>query len=62
MASGDHRGEKILITNRTKKVKQLHPGEKIAHGILVQAPEIEFRNDSSETQKMDQRPGSTTEI
>ena len=62
VASGDHRGEKILITNRTRKVKQLHPGEKIAHGILVQAPEIEFRNDISETQKADQKLGSTTEI
>ena len=62
VAAADHKGEKVFIANRTRKVKQIHPGEKIAHGILVQAPEIEFCDDISETQKADQKLGSTTEI
>ena len=61
-AATDHKGEKVFIANRTWKVKQIHPGEKIAHGILVQAPEIEFRDDISETQKADQKLGNATEI
>ena len=56
------KGEKVFIANRTRKVKQIQSGEKIAHGILVQAPEIEFCDDISETQKADQKLGSATEI
>ena len=42
MAAGDHRGEKIFIANRTRRVKLIQNSEKIAHGLLVQAPEVEF--------------------
>ena len=42
VAAGDHRGEKIFIRNRTRRVKQIQNSERIAHGLLVRAPEIEF--------------------
>ena len=42
VAAGDHRGEKIFIRNETRQEKQIHPNERVAHGLLVQAPEIEF--------------------
>ena len=62
VAASSHRGEKVFITNGTRQEKQINPGERITHGILVQAPEVEFRNDLSETQKTDQRLGSTNKI
>ena len=61
VAAGNHRGEKIFIRNGTRREKQIHPGEKIAHGILVHAPEIEFHDDVSETQRTDQGYGSLGE-
>ena len=42
VAVGNHRGEKVFIANGTRRVKQIQHGERITHGLLVQAPEIEF--------------------
>ena len=42
VAAGDHRGEKVFITNGTRQIKQIQHGERIAHGLLVRAPEVEF--------------------
>ena len=53
VAAGDHRGEKVIITNGIRKERGIHPGKKIALRILVQAPDIEFRDDLSETQQAD---------
>ena len=61
VAAGDSRGEEIFIRNGTRREKQIHPGEKITHGILVHAPEIEFYDDVSETQRNDQGYGSLGE-
>ena len=40
--AGDHRGEKIFIRNRTRRVKQIQNGDNLAYGLLVWAPEVEF--------------------
>ena len=42
MAAGDHRGEKLFIRNGTRRIKQIQNGEKLAYGLLVHAPEVEF--------------------
>ena len=42
VATGDHRGEKLFIRNGTRGVKQIQNGEKLAYGLLVRAPEVEF--------------------
>ena len=62
--AGDHRGEKLLIRNSTRRVKQIQHGERIAHRLLVRAPEIEFvevsQDEVSETKRPDQgldKPG-----
>ena len=63
VASGDHRGEKIFIANGTRRVKQVQSGEKIAYGLLVQAPEVEFVTDEiSEAQTADPEMGKPNTI
>ena len=63
VASGDHRGEKIFIANGTRRVKQIQNGEKIAHGLLVRAPEVEFVTDEiSEAQTADPEVGKPNTI
>ena len=42
MAAGDHRGEKLFIRNGTRRIKQIQNREKLAYGLLVRAPEVEF--------------------
>ena len=42
VAAGDHRGEKLFIRNGTRRDKQIQNGEKLAYGLLVRAPEVEF--------------------
>ena len=65
--AGDQRGETILIWNSTRRVKQIQHSERITHGLLVRAPEIEFvevsqNEDLSETQRADQGLDSLGEI
>ena len=42
VAAGDHRGEKLFIRNGTRRDKQIQNGEKLAYGLVVRAPEVEF--------------------
>ena len=42
VAAGDHSGEKLFIRNGTRRDKQIQNGEKLAYGLLVRAPEVEF--------------------
>ena len=65
VAAGDHRGEKLFIRNGTLRSKQIQNGEKLAYGLLIRAPEVEFveenRDDVSEAQGVDQGYGSSGE-
>ena len=60
---GHDRGEKIFIANGTRRVKQIQNCEKIAHGLLVRAPEVEFVADEiSEAQTADPDVGKPNTI
>ena len=65
VTAGDHRGEKLFIRNGTLRSKQIQNGEKLAYGLLIRAPEVEFveenQDDISETQGVDQGYGSSGE-
>ena len=66
VAAGDHRGEKLFIRNGTRRDKQIQNGEKLAYGLVVRAPEVEFievnQDEAAGVQKTDpemDKPGGT---
>ena len=66
VAAEDHRGEKLFIRNGTRRDKQIQNGEKLAYGLVVRAPEVEFievnQDEAAGVQKTDpemDKPGGT---
>ena len=66
VTAGDHRGEKLFIRNGTRRDKQIQNGEKLAYGLVVRAPEVEFievnQDEAAGVQKTDpemDKPGGT---